>query len=80
MTPRKRRTFSDGPPKWVYTAWGVTLATGHLALAGFGIGRFFDLWPAAWQFYSSLLLITSASAVAIHLGGKRGAEERGGAA
>ena len=74
MTPRKRRTFSDGPPKWSYTAWGILLATGHIGLAGFNVGRFFDLWPAAWSFYSTLILITSGSAVAIYLGGKRAPE------
>lgn len=77
---RERRSFSDGPPKWTYTSYGILLATAHLGLAGFDVGKFFPLWDAAWSFYSTLILITSGSAVAIHLTGRKpdGAKPPGG--
>jgi len=81
VTPRRfavsrESAWRTGPPKWTFTAYGVALATVHLALAGFGAGRWFDLWEAAWPFYASLLAITSGSAVAIHYARRR---NRGGA-
>ena len=41
MTPRRfavsrESAWRTGPPKWTFTAYGVALATVHLALAGFG--------------------------------------------
>ena len=76
MTPRRfavsrESAWRTGPPKWTFTAYGVALATAHLALAGFGAGRWFDLWEVAWPFYASLLAITSGSAVALHYARRR---------
>lgn len=62
----KRRTFSDGPPKWTYTAVGLLLSVVHLALAGFKVGQFAELWAVAWPFYSGLLVTTTAGAVILH--------------
>jgi len=62
--------WSSGPPKWFYTTWGVALATTHLVLAGLNVGRFFELWEAAWMFYATLIGITSAGAVILHATGR----------
>lgn len=66
MTTKARRTFRDGPPKWTYTAFALVVVTVHLALAGFRVGQFAELWDDAWIFYSGLLATTTAGAVAIH--------------
>lgn len=76
-TPRAETAWREGPPKWVYTAYAVSLATIHLALAGLDIGRYYDLFEPAWPFYASLIAITSGSAVALHLGRRRAARPLG---
>lgn len=65
MKPKNCKRWEEGPPKWFYTAWGVVLATLHVALAGFGVEKFLELWDDAWQFYATLIGITSAAAVII---------------
>jgi hypothetical protein len=68
---KQETPWREGPPKWLYTAYAVGLATIHLALAGLDVGRFFDLFDLAWPFYGTLIAITSGSAVALHLGRRR---------
>ncbi|HRS37467.1 MAG TPA: hypothetical protein P5144_16110 [Thermoanaerobaculia bacterium] len=70
---RQETPWREGPPKWLYTAYAVGLATIHLALAGLDVGKFFDLFDLAWPFYGTLIAITSGSAVALHLGRRRAA-------
>lgn len=70
--PPQSTVWRDGPPKWTYTAWGIVLATVHIALAGFKVGQFQELFEVAWPFYSTLIGITSAAAVIINsLSGSR---------
>ena len=68
---QRRSSWRVGPPKWSYSAWAIVLASGHLALAGFNVGRFFDLFEVAWPFYSTLIGITSATAATLHVTGRR---------
>jgi len=74
---KQETPWREGPPKWLYTAYAVGLATIHLALAGLDVGRFFDLFDLAWPFYGTLIAITSGSAVALHLGRRRAARPLG---
>lgn len=68
VTRRPRRSaWRTGPPKWCYTAYGVGLATVHLALAAADWRRAFDLWREAWPFYAALVGITSAAATVLHV-------------
>lgn len=66
MAARRPSFWEKGPAKWVFTAYGILLASVHLALAGFNIKKFFDLFDVAWPFYASLIGITSTAAVMIH--------------
>lgn len=66
--------WKEGPAKWIFTAYGILLATAHLVAAGFNVGKFFELFEIAWPFYASLIGITSTAAVFIH----RGAQARAG--
>jgi len=53
------------------TLYGVALATTHLVLAGLDVGRFFDLWEAAWPFHAALIGTTSATGAVLHVQKKR---------
>lgn len=53
------------PPRWSFTVYGIGLATLHLILAAFDVGRSFALWEQAWPFYSGLIFTTSATAAVI---------------
>jgi hypothetical protein len=67
MSPRLLATrLVEGPPKWAFTVYGLAIATIHLALAVVDYGRAFELWEAAWPFYSILLGTTSATSAWIH--------------
>jgi hypothetical protein len=68
---QRRSAWRTGPPKWAYSGWAIALASAHLALAGFDVGRFFDLFEVAWPFYSTLIGITSATAATLHVTGRR---------
>lgn len=68
---KKQSAWREGPAKWVFTAYGILLASVHLALAGFDVGKFFDLFEIAWPFYAALIGITSTAAVAIHRSARR---------
>ncbi len=71
MAAQRPTFWREGPAKWIFTAYGILLATAHLALAGFDVGKFFDLFEIAWPFYAALIGITSTAAVAIHRSARR---------
>jgi hypothetical protein len=75
MTERRaagpRNWWSEGPPKWAFSTFGLLVATLHLVLAGFDVAKFGPLWEVAWPFYSTLLGIGTAGAVAFEAMNRR---------
>lgn len=70
-------SWRAGPPKWLFSGYLVLIVTVHLALAGFDVARWFDLFTEAWEFYAWGLAITSGTAAGLQISKKWAARGSG---
>lgn len=50
----KQETKQEGPPAWQILLGILTAAMISYALAGFGVGKFYDLMTESWEFWAAL--------------------------